>query len=148
MDEKVVVFVVFVFVALFAVALHYSLSPVECLGYECFKSHMIDCSRATYINDDPEASWVYKILGKTVDGCAIDVKLLQAKQGGLNLRDLEQQSMTCIYPLGVAAYPDKDMSLCSGKLKESLQNIIIEKLHKYIINNIGDLKDALAQESA
>jgi hypothetical protein len=147
MNEKAVIVAIFMFVALFAIALNYSLSPIECSGYDCFQAHMIECSRAIYVNVDPEASWLYQIQEKTAQGCNIEVTLLQAKEGELNLRDLETESMICTYPFGVAAYPDKDMSLCTGKLKESLQNIIIGKLHKYIINNLADLKEALNQNS-
>lgn len=149
MNERVVIFAVFIFAVLFAVALAFTLSPVKCEGYLCFQQHMASCTRATYVNEDPEASWLYEIKAKTQEGCAIDVTLLNAKEGELGLRDLEGQSMTCTYELGMVGYPDKDMSLCTGKLKESLQNIIIEKLHKYIINNLQDLKDALdAQNGA
>lgn len=147
MNEKWVTFAIAVFVGLFAIALHYSVGATRCSGYDCFQTHMASCEMATYINEDPEASWQYRVIGKSADGCDIEVTLLQAKEGELNLRDLEKESMICTYPLGVTGYPDKDMSLCSGKLKESLQNIIIEKLHKYIINNLGDLKNALANSN-
>ncbi len=147
MKEKAVVLAVFVFVVLFAIAMYFSLSPIQCAGYECFQQHMTECSRATYVNEDPEASWLYEIKEKNKEGCAIEVTLLQAKEGELGLRNLEQQSMVCTYPLGAVAYPNRDMSVCTGKLKESLQNIIIEKLHKYVINNIEDLKKVLSDES-
>jgi hypothetical protein len=37
------------------------------------------------------------------------------------------------------------MSFCHGKLKEDLQGLVIEKLHGYIIKNLGDIKQEFAQ---
>jgi hypothetical protein len=51
--------------------------------------------------------------------------------------------MTCYYPLGTAAYAEKDLSKCHGLLKEELQTIIINKLHAYILENLGKVEEGL-----
>ena len=53
--------------------------------------------------------------------------------------------MNCYYPPGTAAYPERDLSMCHGRLKEELQGIIITKLHTYIIDNLGKLDDELSK---
>ncbi len=131
----------------FIAVLYFTLSPVRCESFACFQDKMGSCSQATYINEEPEASFLYNIKRKYRDKCEIEVTLLQAKEGELKLRGLEKHSMLCTYPLGVIAYPDKDLSLCHGRLKEDLQGIIIEKLHTYIVNNLGSIKEALGNIS-
>src|SRR3989338_7409552 len=141
--EESIVALVFLVVVAASVALSYTTQPRACESYQCFQQQMASCSQATYVNEEPEASWNYEIKNKMNGGCEIDVMLLQAKEGDLQLRNFEGHRMTCTYPLGVAAYPDKDMSLCHGLLKEDLQGLIIEKMHAYVDSRLSDIKDGL-----
>ena len=115
----------------------------ECMNYECWQGHMTRCSAATFINDEPEASWEYETTGMVGKQCAIRVSMLQAKQGELGIDRLVGEEMTCYYPEGIAAYAEKDLSKCHGLLKEDLQQIIISKLHAYILENLGKLNESL-----
>lgn len=141
--ERVIIGLVLLLALGVAVALYYTFAPEPCETYACFQDHMAVCSRATYVNEEPEASWRYTIVRRTSETCEIRVVLLQAKEGDLQLRGFESHTMICTYSRGVVAYPDKDMSLCHGLLKEDLQGIIIEKLHRYLVDNLVDIKDAL-----
>jgi hypothetical protein len=114
-----------------------------CNTFQCFQEHMTTCTKATYINEEPEASWQYTITGTGNSACQIDVTLLQAKKGPLELEKLNGYSMTCSYPLGVADYPEKNIDACSGKLKEEMQRVIIQKLYSYILSNLGKLDESL-----
>lgn len=145
-DTVTIVLVVLIAIAA-AVALYYTFTPNPCETYACFEAHMASCDRATYVNEEPEASWQYTIIRRVEGACEIRVTLLQAKEGDLKLRAFEGHEMLCTYPLGVVAYPDKDMSACHGLLKEDLQGLIIEKLHRYLVDNLVDVKDALGNAS-
>ena len=127
------------------IALYITFSPDDCFGYECFQEKMISCKPATYVNEEPEASWGYEILSKKNNLCEVEVTLLNAKEGDLDLRQYEGNSMTCSYNLGISAYPEKDLSVCHGLLKENLQNVIIDKLYRYVIDNIGEISESLAE---
>ena len=124
-------------------ALYYSFGPKECLTFECFQQDMVVCKSATYVNEEPEASWGYEIIGKKRGQCEIEVTLLSAKEGGLKLRNFEGNSMNCLYSLGISAYPERDLDSCHGGLKENIQGIIIEKMHKYILENLGKISEEL-----
>ena len=126
-----------------AATLYYTFSYRECADYGCFQKRMAACSLGTYINEEPEASWHYNILGKNRGLCGVEVTLLQAKEGELSLREVEGLSMTCSYELGIANYPEKDLVNCHGLLKEKLQEIIIKKLHQYVVGNIGKINEEL-----
>ena len=127
-----------------AIALYVTLAkPINCTTYACFQENMASCTKATYINEEPEASWRYTIIGKESGECKIDVVLLQAKQGDLELDLLRGYAMECRYPIGVTMYPDSDLGACSGRLKEELQSIVIKKLYTYILDNLGQLDESL-----
>ncbi len=118
----------------------------ECSDKACFDEYMETCRRAHYINEETEASWDYRIVGKKREGCSIEVTLLQAKEGDLELRNYEGHAMTCAYDLGETAFPEKDLSKCHGLLKEDLQTILIKNLHAYIVDNLDDIKDDLLNQ--
>ena len=44
---------------------------------------------------------------------------------------------------GLIVYPEKDLGVCHGRLKEELQGIIIKRLHTYIVDNIGEIDETL-----
>jgi hypothetical protein len=110
-----------------------------CTDYTCFSETMSACRRAVYINEEPQASWQYTIQGMSDGSCNVDVKLLNAKKGELGLEKIVGYDMSCFYPTGTAAYPEKDLSLCHGRLKEEFQAITIERLHTLVIENLGKL---------
>ncbi len=142
MNKRQVIFGSLVVLAL-ALALFFTFQIEDCPNFECFQSHMAECSKATYINEEPEASWGYEIVGVSKDSCEIEVSLLNAKDGELGLREFEGNSMSCFYDLGIIAYPEKDLDSCTGELKEDLQEIIIEKLYKYVVLNLGEIKEEI-----
>lgn len=142
MNKRQVIFGSLVVVSL-ATAMFFTFQIEDCPNFECFQSHMAECSKATYINEEPEASWGYEIIGVSKDSCEIEVSLLNAKDGELGLREFEGNSMSCFYDLGIIAYPEKDLDSCTGELKEDLQEIIIEKLYKYVVLNLGEIKEEI-----
>ena len=115
----------------------------SCTSYDCFQSAMKKCTHAVYVNEASEASWKYSVSGLQGNQCNIGVILLQAKKGEFGLDKYNGDGMTCSYPFGTAAYPEKDLSRCTGKLKEDLQGIIINKLYQYLLQNLGQANESL-----
>jgi len=116
-----------------------------CESFECFQDSMRSCERTNYINDEPEASWGYKIKGEEGNQCVVNVKLLQAKKGELGIDRIVGFDMDCSYAIGLGVYPEKDLSKCHGRLKEELQGIVIEKLHSNILENLGEIEESIAE---
>jgi hypothetical protein len=140
---KLIIFVVLAlgFIAL-AVRTSFFNSP-RCQTFECFETYMQDCKSAQYLNDDNESTWRYHILGAQDGACVIEVTLLQSKTGELGIEQLTGYSMECGYPKGVVAYPEKDLGMCHGRLKEEMQGLIIKRLHTYIVDNLGEIDQSL-----
>ena len=109
----------------------------------CFKAHQEKCSKTKFLNDNEDALWSYKIKGKENNQCKIYVEFVQAKKGDIELIKLEGKSMDCYLPIGNTNSPESDISKCHGLLKEELQNIIINKLHNYIVKNVGEIGEEL-----
>lgn len=137
--EMIVVMILVVAV----LALHYTFVPANCVDYTCFQAHMAKCEPAVYINEEREASWKYEVLGTADDKCDVDVTLLSAKEGDIDLRKYEGTEMTCSHILGVSGYPEKNLGACRGTLKEGLQEVVIEKLYKYIVVNLGEIREEI-----
>lgn len=113
-----------------------------CSDNQCFVDAMNNCKRVSWIRDDAQASWVYEIKGnEKKDSCEINVRLLKMKQGTIDSERLEGKEMKCIVQKTETQFPEKDISVCSGVLKEELQDIIIQRMHNYLLENLGDIKE-------
>jgi hypothetical protein len=115
----------------------------KCETLSCFQEHQKECARTKYINDASDATWGYFINGKDGDNCVITTELIHLKTGTLEKQNLEGKNMKCYLPLGKTTAPESDLFLCHGLLKEDLQNMIIQRLHKHIIENIGEIAEEL-----
>ena len=116
----------------------------SCKDLACFQSHQKECAKTKFIRDTDETTWKYTIRGKSGGECKIDVEVLVIKKGSVDKQKLEGKEMSCFLPLGSIAYPESDLGRCTGGLKEDMQNLIIQKLHAYIVENIGQIDEELA----
>ncbi len=117
----------------------------NCDDVSCFNNALIKCKRASYINDAEDAAWKYIIKGKVEDRCKVNVKLLQLKTGTSEMSVLEGKDMDCYVPVGKIIQPQSNLGNCHGILKEEMQSLIINKLHNYIVGNIGKISEGLVK---
>jgi len=117
-------------------------SVKSCSGVDCFVDSMGSCKKVTWVRQDAKASWRYSILGNAgKDICKVDVKLLKINQGFVENEKLIGKEMICNLPKGETQFPEEDLSICSGLLKEEMQEIIIQKMHNYLLENLGDINE-------
>mgnify|MGYP001576755363 CR=1 FL=1 len=134
-----IILIVLVLIILAAAIYFTSFFSYTCKDMACFRSHQEKCVHTKFTYDTEETNWLYYIKGKADGKCEINVKVLQIKAGSIKRTVLEGKSMDCFLPLKSLAPPESDLSLCHGLLKEELQNLIIQKLHTYIIDNVGEI---------
>ena len=136
--------IVLVVALYFTLVFHYN-----CDNLECYKSKQAKCVKTKFIYDTPETTWLYLIEGKTkyrgTDVCEIEVTAVQVKDGNLDRLTLQEESMNCFLPIGLIALPESDLSRCHGILKEKSQELIIGRLHIYIVENIGEVSEGLGE---
>ncbi len=113
----------------------------QCKDSECFVEAMQNCRPVSWIRADDQASWLYVIKSSAKnDACKIEVKLLEVKQGTIDSEKLEGEEMLCIAQKGETRFPEKDISRCTGVLKEDMQDLIIQRMHNYLLENVGEIK--------
>lgn len=117
---------------------HYS-----CDDLSCYQAHQRECVRTKFIDDQEDVTWSYTIKGKDAGRCVVNVEVLSIKSGDTSNHKLVGKDMDCYIPGNSAIAPESDISRCHGVLKEELQNSIIQKLHSYILDNIGQIGEEL-----
>ncbi|MCD4771531.1 hypothetical protein K8R30_03905 [archaeon] len=110
----------------------------DCKSRQCFDENLRDCDKAKFVAGE-DMIFEYVIKGKGGGGCEVSVELLQGELNNADSRKLEGQKMLCTLPLGVVMNPESDVGVCHGLLKEGLQDLIIAKLHTYLVQNLGRL---------
>lgn len=109
----------------------------SCGDWECFNSHLADCDRVDFIGASDKMIFEYIVRGDSGDVCRVDVTLLQGELNSQDSMALEGYGMTCDLPFGVVIIPESDIGNCHGLLKEGLQDLMIKKLHSYLVQNLG-----------
>lgn len=113
-------------------------SYAKCDSWNCFNEYLEDCKRVKFIGER-ELVFEYIVKGESDLGCKVNVQLLKGEVDNQKSIKLEMQKMTCILPKGVVMIPESDIGNCHGMLKEGLQDLMIEKLHTYLVQNIGKI---------
>lgn len=136
MDKKRVIFFIAGLVILFVVVYFTFFYYHSCKDLSCFKCNQIKCSKTKFISDEESTTWKYFIKGKQNNFCVIEVTVLQVKQGTLDRKILEGKSMDCYLEIGSIASPESDLTVCHGRLKEDIQEIMIKNTHSQILSNL------------
>ena len=115
----------------------------DCRSRECFNNNLRGCDRAKFVSGD-DMIFEYVIKGEDDDSCEVVVELLQGELNNADSKKLEGKKMVCMLPFGVIMNPESDIGICHGRLKEGLQDLVIKKLHSYLIQNLGKLNLEIA----
>lgn len=127
----------FICVVLLVVIFYLIYSYEKCESWDCFNNNLASCSRTRFAGGK-EIIFGYVIEGRTEKGCKVEVEFIGG-QVGRNSNELKNKKMTCYTPYGIVMLPESDLSNCNGELKEKLQEEIINQLHNYIVQNLGQI---------
>jgi len=141
-DKKVILYILG---AIILILLFYFMffNEKHCKDNECFNLYLKDCKKTDFTAETKDSFWYYQIEGKNGDGCKVYIKLLQLKEGFTDMNSLENLDMYCYPKLGNINAPQKNLDLCEGQLKEAMQKIVIDRLHNYIVSNLGEIKEGI-----
>ncbi len=120
-------------------------SEKECKNEECFLQGLWKCKRVSFISEKENAAWHYSIKGKTKDACKVDVTALDVNAEEKTALALQGKSMSCLVPKETVYMPEEKLEYCNGLLKEAIQDIIIERMHLYIVQNIGIINKSITK---
>jgi hypothetical protein len=107
-----------------------------CSNTDCFFKNVVSCTPSTFFYAG-NISFDYSINGQDGDYCNIDVKLVRSYWRGNSFDSLNGKSMVCDVPFGKVVFPEEDLDKCHGPLKESLQELILQRLQGYILDNLA-----------
>ncbi len=120
-----------------------------CTTEKCFLQAQRECSRASYTVSNEGNVWQYKVLNSlsfSQNLCTIKVKNLQIASEDPLAMKVQGKGMRCRVPrelAGTYVRMESKLEYCSGPLKESLQDLLIDQLYKYIVQNIGEITEEL-----
>ena len=110
----------------------------SCDSWECFNEKLRRCDRVRFIGGT-DMIFEYSIKGISGGECEVDVELLMGELNNQDSIKLENQKMTCMLPKKVVMIPESNIGRCHGLLKEGLQDLVIKKLHTYLVQNLGEI---------
>jgi transketolase len=113
----------------------------ECKSKDCFIQNMVDCKKSYFNYEQQNMTWGYDIRGSSNSDCIIDATVSEVRLNVEVAQKIEGKKMRCTIPKNIAGsfMPEAKLQYCHGILKEELQDLIIEKMHLYIMQNIGQI---------
>ena len=113
----------------------------KCKTEECFFEKYQKCQRIKYIKD----GWEYHVKGIRANNICL-AKVTAIAPEGIDLetlKELKNKEMSCYIPLDLTidTLPQEHIEYCHGELKEAIQEVMIKKMHLYIIENLGQGQD-------
>ena len=114
----------------------------SCKDFSCYQDSLARCKKSEFVREDNNGIWRY-VIKKSVDEntCEVEVSLLALKQGKTDMEELQGHSMSCNILKSSGGFPEDDIASCSGLLKEGIQEIMIQRMHNYLIKNLGQIND-------
>lgn len=110
----------------------------KCETWECFNENLRKCDKVKFVGGT-DMIFEYTIKGTSGDECEVEVELLMGELSNQDSIKLEHQKMICMLPEKVVMIPESNIGRCHGLLKEGLQDLVIKKLHTYIVQNLGKI---------
>jgi len=116
----------------------------KCATESCFKAELWKCNKVSFLSSSENSTWMYNIKGFSGDECIIYAKAVSIKSDIATGIALSGKDMTCYIPKNVIGsfMPEEKIEYCHGILKEEIQRLMIEKMHLYIVQNIGKINQS------
>jgi hypothetical protein len=118
--------------------------PSACDSFECYETALSQCEKVWTLKENEDYIWRYEIINTAHENaCNVNVRLLKIKKGETTIQDLQNKEMVCVVKKRGDVFPEEEMARCSGPLREELQEIIIDRLHNYLLDSIGEINQEL-----
>lgn len=115
---------------------------------DCFNEALSECKPVKFLNVNDNNLYQYKVSGSKGNLCDLNIKLIKMGVGTpIDLvQKFEGKSMRCLVPkseveTGDLAEIGNVLNYCSGPLKESILELIIDRMYGLIIKNLGQIAE-------
>ena len=129
------------FILLFGLLILYLSYEKNCeYSKECFDEAFNQCNKAKYLSNEDGNIFEYKIKGKKGNECILNVRVIEVGQDAdQEIKELFRgKSMICKVSTNQEFTLDT-LSFCTGPLKESMYEMIIQKMYNILAQNLGDV---------
>ncbi len=122
------------------------------IGYEkncnddklCFNKAASKCNKARVLIENNETTFLYTVKGSEGDRCVINVKIVDIKDSSPETDIFLGKDMDCKIPkeeitFDMISKTSENIEYCSGPLKETMYQVIIQKMYSTIAQNLGDI---------
>ena len=129
-------------IALIVISICYLIfAKPKCLSQGCFLNSLWKCKPLTFYNEQENSTWYYSIKGYSQDSCRVYVEAVKLQTDLETANAMVGKSMICDIPRDISGsfLPEAKIEYCHGLLKEAIQDLIIKKMHLFIVQNIGQI---------
>tara|TARA_Y100000034_G_C6811867_1_gene364898 strand:+ start:162 stop:629 length:468 start_codon:yes stop_codon:yes gene_type:complete len=144
MNKRVVVLVVGVVIVALISIYFISFKTTACDTVGCFEKKAAECDRAKiHALEDGGTVTFYKIKGESRDNCELYVKIVETEDLDAETASTFQgKDMTCKIPVNkfsrmTLEEMGSDLDYCSGTLKEEMYSVLVKRLYKLVLDDMG-----------
>ncbi|MFH1376201.1 MAG: hypothetical protein ABIH25_01050 [Candidatus Woesearchaeota archaeon] len=121
----------------------------------CFDQAFESCDKSRVVLEEDQNKFQYQIIGSKTDSCVVKITITELDPNSRKdvIEKFEGKYMTCNIPqdqtLETGSFLDYEaqniLQYCSGPLKESIYELIIEKLYNVLAENLGEIISQIQQ---
>ena len=133
-----------VVVVLLIVLYFVSFRTVACDTVGCFEQKAAECKRAKIFAQEAGGTVTfYKIKGESKNNCELYVKIVETEALSAEVASTFQgKDMICSIPVNkfsrlTLEEMGSDLDYCSGTLKEEMYSVLVKKLYKLVLDDMG-----------
>lgn len=136
--------------------------PKKCPDEECFSSKVQSC-KAAYLTKEKDGNTYFYSTAEKLSNyipyktknsmCFMEVTLKKTSPTASEeiKQQLEGKSMTCTLPMSILPNLDFEkveniLDFCHGELKESIYELVINKMHNLVLGNLNEIRAAILDE--
>ncbi|MBU2640012.1 MAG: hypothetical protein KKG75_04910 [Nanoarchaeota archaeon] len=145
MNKRVIWLFLFLIVIGLLISYFIFWKSTNCEAVGCFEKAAAECKRAKiWTMEEGGTETYYKIKGKSGDNCELYVKILKvgAETSAETTTSFEGTDMNCKIPLNKFSRMKfeemgGDLDYCHGTLKEEMYGVLVKKLYKLVLDDMG-----------
>lgn len=145
MNKRGLILIVFLVIIILISSYFIFFKTKNCDTVGCFEQAAAECDRAKiYTEETGGTVTFYKIKGDSGGSCELYVKIVEtnAELDPETATVFKGKDMTCEIPANVFSRMTleemgSDLDYCSGSLKEEMYGVLVKKLYKLVLDDLG-----------
>ena len=145
MNKRVLILIIFLVIIISLASYFMFFKTKNCDTVGCFEKSAAECKRAKiYTQENGGTVTFYKVKGRDGDNCKLYVKIVEtnAELDPETASIFKNKDMNCKIPLNKFSIMTldemgSDLDYCTGPLKEEMYGVLVKKLYKLVLDDLG-----------